>query len=143
MTLILVYATIILSWIGYHTSILHYPYNKSDWSKVRLFLDIIILVLYAYLVFVVADLQKVFLGLGIVFVVYMVNGIIRIREWHDGKVSKPWLSAIFAVAFFIVWYLIGVYPDFSWIFAVSGLVLLLSYRLIKRKDVLPASCSWN
>jgi hypothetical protein len=99
-TLILVYATVILSWIGYHTSILHYPYNKSAWSNIRLFLDIIILVLYAYLVFVVADLQKVFWGLGIVFSFYVIDGLIRIREWHDKKVSKPWLSAIFAAVFF-------------------------------------------
>lgn len=138
-TLILVYATIILSWIGYHTSILHYPYNKSDWSKIRLFLDIIILVLYAYLVFVVADLQKVFLGVGIVFVVYVIDGLVRIREWHDGKVSKPWLSAIFAGAFFVVWYLITIElcRDFSWIFAVIGLVLLFIYRVIRGKMYCP------
>lgn len=137
-TLILVYATIIFSWIGYHTSISRYPYNKSAWSRARLALDITILVLYTHLVFSVQDLQKVLLGLAAVFFFYVINGMARIREWHDRKVSKPWLSFIFASAFLFEWYLLGSYPvTYSpyppWILVFVGMALLGGYRIVRAK----------
>jgi len=137
-SLLLVYSTIVLSWIGYHGSILRYPYNKSRWSRIRLLLDIVILVLYSYLVFVSRDLSKVFLGISIVFLVYAINGIVRILEWgRDRKVSAPWLSAIFMVIFLFFcfnnrWledFLAPVYVE--WLLLVLGLVLVFVYRLIR------------
>ena len=82
-SLVLVYATVILSWVGYHKSVMGYPYNKTPWSRIRLSLDILILVLYSYLVFVAVDFAKVLVGLIAVFLLYVVTGIIRIVEWKD------------------------------------------------------------
>src|SRR6266516_7081546 len=76
-SLLLVYTTIILSWIGYHKSIVGYPYNRSIWSRIRVTADILILVLYAYLVFVAETLQLVLGALVIVFVLYAITGLIR------------------------------------------------------------------
>lgn len=137
LTLVLVYATIILSWIGYHTSVSRYPYNKSAWSRGRLFLDIVIIFLYAHLVFAIQDLQKVLFALATVFLVYVINGLIRMREWHDGKVSRPSLSFLFAVAFFVEWYALGssrnVWPYIPWILAFVGVALLVCYRIVRAK----------
>jgi len=140
-TLVLVYATIFLSWIGYHTSISRYPYNKSAWSRCRLFLDIVILLLYAHLVFGVQNLQTVFLGLATVFIIYVINGIARIREWRDGKVSKPFLSFLFATAFLVEWYILESFhtvPYLSWILVFVGLALLIIYRIARAKLGYPA-----
>lgn len=129
LSLILVYATIILSWIYYHKSVLHYPYNKSHWSRVRLFFDLSILVLYAHLVFVAQDLAATLIGLIAIFSVYCLDGIVRILEWHDKKVSKPWLSVVFASIFFGEWYAYAESSFSSWGFS-SWVVVLLSIGLV-------------
>jgi len=48
-----------------------------------------------YLVFVGQDLPKVLLGLTAIFFGCSIDGLIRIRERCDNKVSKPWLSFFF------------------------------------------------
>lgn len=133
LSLILVYFTIVLSWIGYHKSILYYPYNKSSWSRFRLLLDILILLLYTYLVFVGQDLTKVLLGLVAVFIVYLINGACRVLEWHDGKVSKYWLSALFAFFFGLEWYtsLYFEWEYLAWSLLIIAFILLFGYRLIR------------
>jgi len=134
LSLMLVYATIILSWIYYHKSILYYPYNKSGWSRLRLFFDVLILLLYAYLVFVGQDLSSILMGLVIIFVIYGIDGIIRICEWHDRKVSKWWLSFSFAIVFLFEWYA----SQFGWIYSswilfFTALISLFSYRILRSR----------
>jgi 5'(3')-deoxyribonucleotidase len=134
LSLLLVYVTIILSWVGYHKSIQHYPYNKSYWSRIRLFFDITILFLYAYLVFVGQDLSKVLLGLAIIFVIYAIDGISRMLEWHDKKVSQPWLSALLAFFFGIEWYASSLNVELlSWFLFFLALIFLFGYRLVRSK----------
>jgi 5'(3')-deoxyribonucleotidase len=134
LSLLLVYVTIILSWVGYHKSIQHYPYNKSYWSRIRLFFDITILFLYAYLVFVGQDLSKVLLGLAIIFVIYAIDGISRMLEWHDKKVSQPWLSALLAFFFGIEWYASSLNVELlSWFSFFLALIFLFGYRLVRSK----------
>src|SRR5579862_59453 len=103
-TLGVVYVTVALSWVGYHRSISKYPYNKSSWSRVRLSLDVFILVVYAFLAFAAHEPPKVILGLSVVFLLYAIDGASRIAEWKDWKVSKPWLSAIFSVLILGTWW---------------------------------------
>jgi 5'(3')-deoxyribonucleotidase len=130
-TLVLVYATIILSWVGYHKSILRYPYNKSRWSRFRLFFDIVILLLYSYLVFVGQDLPRVLLGLAAIFFVYSIDGLIRIREWRDSKVSKPWLSFLFGVGFVLEWYSLLNWTNLSWVLVFLTLGVVFGYREVR------------
>lgn len=103
-SVILVYTTVILSWQGYHKSISKYPYNETNWSKIRFYMDVFILSIYAYLIFVARSIYQVLIGLGIVFGMYGLDGLIRQAEWSDKKVSKPWLSLLFGAAFFVAWY---------------------------------------
>lgn len=105
-TLALVYLTVGLSWVGYHRSIMKYPYNRSAWSGFRVVLDIFILVVYAFLAFAAKEPPKVVMGLAVVFALYAVDGCARIAEWRDTKVSKPWLSAIFACLLLSVWWFV-------------------------------------
>ena len=125
-SLVLVYATIILSWIGYHKSVIGYPYNMSPWSRIRLTADILILVLYSYLVFVAQSLTPVLGGLVVVFVVYAITGLVRIIEWKDRKVSLPWLSLIFAGLFTVELYLSASHPDVS----ASTILLFLAFATL-------------
>ena len=105
-TLVLVYLTVALSWVGYHRSIMKYPYNRSAWSGLRVTLDVFILVVYAFLAFAAKEPPKVILGLATVFGLYAVDGCTRIAEWRDTKVSKPWLSAIFSCLLLTVWWFV-------------------------------------
>ena len=134
-SLLFVYTTIILSWIGYHKSIVGYPYNRSLWSRIRVTADILILVLYAYLVFVAETLQSVLGALVIVFVLYAVTGLIRIVEWKDRKVSQPWLALLVAVIFALEWYLSGQFVDTlaSTAWLTLGFVILIAYRMVRGK----------
>jgi len=65
--ILVAFSTIILSWVGYHKSISLYPYNKSNWSWLRLLFDILILVLYARIVFVAKQTSEVLFSLMIIF----------------------------------------------------------------------------
>jgi len=94
-------------------------------------------VLYAHLVFNVQNLQKVLLGLAAVFLIYMATGIARIREWRDGKVSKPWLSFVFAIAFVFERYTFefckNAVLELQWVLVFVSLGLLIVYRIAREK----------
>jgi 5'(3')-deoxyribonucleotidase len=139
-SLLLVNATVLLSWVGYHRSVNAFPYNATFVSKVRLTFDLLILVVYSYLVFVVEDLSRVLIGLFAVFFLYVVTGVIRTREWHDRKASRLRLSIIIAVAYFLEWSIsadgflskwsvpmVGE-PVLKWTLVLSALGLMLFYR---------------
>ncbi len=131
-TLVLVYVTVGLSWVGYHRSIMKYPYNKSLWSGIRVVMDIFILVLYAFLAFAAKESSKVILGLALVFGLYAVDGCTRILEWRDAKVSKPWLSALFGVLFLGVWWLLHsgrVTPIQA---VASAFILVVAFRPVRQ-----------
>src|SRR2546428_1323530 len=126
-SLVLAYTTVILSWIGYHKSVIGYPYNTSVWSRIRLVSDVLILVLYSYLVFVAQTLQFVLGGLVVVFGLYALTGLIRIIEWKDRKVSQPWLAIPFGAAFAVEWYVSGSYGAET---SVSALLLGVSFLML-------------
>jgi hypothetical protein len=75
LTLGIVYLTVVLSWVGYHRSISKYPYNQSLWSRVRLGLDIFILVLYAYLAFAAHETEHILPGID-------ETTVIAARKYH-------------------------------------------------------------
>jgi len=132
-SLILVYVMIILSWIGYHTSILHYPYNMSIFSRIRLAQDIVILVFYAYLVFVGENLSSVLLCLGLIYLIYVGDGLTRILEWKDMKVSKFWLSFVFSLFFFGEYCGSIFWKERDEVLVLSALIAVFVYRIIRRK----------
>lgn len=136
LSLVLVYCTIILSWIGYHQSVSKYPYNRTIWSRIRLAGDVIILVVYAFLIFVALDPQRVLSGLALVFVLYVFNGFVRWREWSDRKVSHPILSLEFAIGFVILalayWLLHGSdYIEVRYSIVLLSFFPLFGYRVVR------------
>ena len=133
--LVVAYATIISSWIGYHRSVSLYPYNPNSWGRIHLSLDIFILVLYAFLIFAAQTVSTFLLGLFLVFFFYTVTGIIRIVECKDRTVSKYKLNAGFALAFLLEWYasLSAQKSLISWFLLVFAFILVIAYRWIHQK----------
>lgn len=148
-SLLLVYATVLLSWVGYHRSVNAFPYNATYWSKVRLLFDILILVLYSYLVFVAENISMVLLGLFLASLLYVVTGLIRILEWKDRKVSKLGLCSLLTAGYLAEWLVspAGVFSgwsmsligeeELSWFLVVLALFLLLVYRGIRGRSGYP------
>jgi len=149
LSLLLVNATVLLSWVGYHRSVNVFPYNATFVSKVRLSFDLLILVVYSYLVFVVEDLSSVLIGLFAVFLLYMATGVIRISEWHDRKASRLRLSIVFAVAYLLAWSVspagllskwsisyVGE-PLLQWVLVLSAIALLILYRWMRGRKGYP------
>jgi len=130
-SLVLVYLTIILSWVGYHLSIMTYPYNKTVWSRTRAGMDIFILILYAYLIFVALDFHRVLVGLAAVFLLYVITGFVRQREWNDVKVSQPWLSLSAAIIILILLFLEMDYPSDSVLLLCFSFATLLGYWILR------------
>lgn len=149
LSLLLVYATVLLSWIGYHRSVNAFPYNATSVSKIRLLFDILILVLYSYLVLAAENISMVLLGLFLVSLLYMVTGLIRILEWKDRKVSRLRLSGLLTVGYLAEWLFspAGLFSSWSvpligeetlsWFLVVLALVLLIAYRWIRGRRGYP------
>jgi 5'(3')-deoxyribonucleotidase len=66
-------------------------------------------------------------------VIYSIDGIVRICEWHDGKVSKWWLSLSFAIIFLAEWYATIITHISLWILSFTALISVISYRIIRSK----------
>jgi len=85
-----VFTTTVLSWIDWHTTMVYSPYDTHHRSeKVRLFADLLVVVIYAYLLFAVeplvghpgVSLQRYLLGYPLVFFAYLVSGVTRRRNY--------------------------------------------------------------
>jgi 5'(3')-deoxyribonucleotidase len=73
------------------------------------------------------------MGLVIIFIIYGIDGMVRICEWHDGKVSKWWLSLSFAIIFLAEWYMAVLTYIPLWILSLMALISVISYRIIRSK----------
>ena len=131
-TLAVVYMTVAFSWVGYHRSISKYPYNKSRWSMSRLSLDVFILVVYAFLAFAAPETTRVIAGLAVVFALYAIDGLTRIAEWRDSKVSKPWLSLVFSALLMGVWWLLHMNYLSPMFAVISSGILVCLFRPIRK-----------
>lgn len=95
-----VYVTVILSWTGYHRSLLKFPYADSPHSLFRLFADFGIVLAYALMLDQVDAIDQAgeirpYLALYIlVFLGYILSGALRLKEYprppgkpasHQGK----------------------------------------------------------
>ncbi len=134
---VLIFLAIGLSWLGYHTSIKSYPYNKTRWSKVRIVLDFFVLFLYTILTSSImgatTDSSRILFSLFLVFAVYSIIGKVRRAEWRDTKVAKPWLSLFFALAFLAEWVALNFYQTDPVILLLLAIPLNGGYRSIRSK----------
>lgn len=142
--LLAVYMIILFSWYGYHKSVLRYPYNQTIWSRLRLVLDLLILVTYAYILYGLFDPFKLLIGSAAVFILYFFTGLVRIKEWNDSKVSKWYLHVIFAFLFLLCYYisyyiLQGAMNEYTLklFIAIFTISLTLGYRFTRFKKGYP------
>jgi hypothetical protein len=110
-----VYATTVLSFIDWHLAMEQRPYLVTwdlDYSerlreRLRVFIDLIIVILYAYLLInatVLIDhpghsLSSFLIGFPLIFVFYTVWGVLRRNRYPKASKSTPWVLAGFAVVF--------------------------------------------
>ena len=99
--LFLAYAAIVLSWIGYHQMIEYNYYSDSFWGYSRFILDILLVFLYAILIYSYKDVVNFFILLPIIFIIYATGGFIRNKEYKK-EVSWQKGSIIYAVIFILV-----------------------------------------
>lgn len=90
--LVTVYVTTVMSWYDWHGTMVDRPYDMSrfGWTEwARLGSDMVIVVLYAYLLFSIApfesnpsaDIWRHLLGYPLVFLVYLFSGVTRRRTY--------------------------------------------------------------
>ncbi|MEM3907436.1 MAG: hypothetical protein QXZ17_11335 [Nitrososphaerota archaeon] len=137
LALLAIYVIVIYSWYGYHRSIYMFPYNRTIWSRVRLMLDLSILIVYAYMLFGLKDPCRLLLGSTLVFLLYFITGLVRIKEWNDSKVSKWRLNLIFMLVFMTLYIIfssqiimVNRYIE-SIVISLITIIITLSYRIIR------------
>ena len=87
-----VYVSAIMSWAGYHHRMNEYPYTPTKFGVIRLFIDIFIVIIYAYLLFAGSGkeqtIEPYLWGFSFVFMAWIFSGLLRCLEHHDWKASK-------------------------------------------------------
>lgn len=88
--LIAVYATAIMSWAGYHYRMEQYPYTHTKLGIWRLFIDILIVITYAFLLFAgtTQAIEPYLWGFSVVFLWYVISGLLRCKEYAEPEASR-------------------------------------------------------
>jgi hypothetical protein len=143
-SLIVAYAAIILSWVGYHQLIEYNPYNLNAWGYGRFSLDVIIVFIYTILMYSTENTTLYLACYPIIFLIYAIAGVVRNKE-YKAKVSWPKGSLKYTLyfsiilAFWIVWeHLVSFYPavsvfPLSWVMVAILLPVNLIYRYNRAK----------
>jgi len=143
-----VYVTSIMSWTGYHVRMEQFPYTHTKFGIFRLYTDILIVIVYAFLLFAGTrqgqSIVSYLCGFSGVFLLYVVSGWLRCREYNDPKASKLRLligfflgfSLLVPLPFAILTYYTGVSaiflnPIFVGLPLLTMLILRLWHELIK------------
>lgn len=151
-----VYLTVIMSWVDFSFTTLSNPY-KFTWrpylaERLRFFVDLLIVVLYAYLLFALGPLVKDnsvnlwnwVLVYFLLFLLYLGSGLLR-RKKHGKSASRIGLIIIFGVvllgifaAYICLRLLIIPQSSYCWlnlgvIFAI--LMVMVSYRIIRQQNI--------
>lgn len=152
-----VYLTTTLSWIGYHRSMNRYPYEtRSMKAWVRMFMDFIIVSVYAFLVFSVDDLQegvkastleRYLFGYFLMFIFYLASGFSRIWEKDDPQASQ-WRGLLIFALYYLL--LVLLYPHMlirqpisaetiNWLFLFACPAPYVGYRVWRHGRYAPSS----
>ena len=90
--LIGVFLTSVMSWTGYHARMGHYPYTPTKLGVFRLYVDIFIVAIYAFLLFAGTrqgqSIELYLWGFSGVFLLYVVSGWLRCMEHNDWEASE-------------------------------------------------------
>ena len=147
--LIAVYFTAITSWTGWHKSTTEYPYSDSRIGEARSVVDAIIVAVYGALLFFGSRIDNslfwYLLGFVIVFVLYLVSGIMRRTEYHTKEASQTNLIVkhciplvIGAIAYIILSKVLSQFSTAAiWAFVLLPLLTMTSYRWYRNWRKLP------
>lgn len=127
--LIVAYAAVILSWIGYHSMINQFPYRSNLLGKMRFWIDILIVFIYISFIYSKDNLSLFLFWFIPIFLLYAIGDCIRDIEYNS-RVSQKYKSFLFAFLFAIIWVIYyKLNPVISGL-AMSYLVLLLNLSLL-------------
>lgn len=150
-TVLLGYATVILSWVGYHRSVKRNPIKLSKLSGWgRFILDVILLILYFLLLVRYHNFGGELYVLGFIYFVFIVWDIFKMREHPRGSYGPEetqWLRCVaqrgVTVFWFIVFVAFALFYRFSpprerfgcedWLMWLSALAATVLYRVHKDK----------
>lgn len=105
--LFLAYTAIVLSWMGYHKMMVYNFYKQNKYGYLRFSLDILLVFLYAVLLYSYDNSIRFFSILPIIFFIYTIGGILRNKEYNN-NVSWPKGSLMFTGLFtinFLIYYI--------------------------------------
>jgi len=142
--LLAVFLTTVLSWIDWHITMELHPYDRRrpiEWG--RLTADLLIVVLYAYLLFTVeafvaspgASVQAYLLGFPIVFALYLLSGVARKATY--GVAASRFIPILVFLCFFLLLWLVYAAasspssPDRNLAFLGLVLVGMVGYRVFR------------
>jgi hypothetical protein len=148
LALVLIYYTVVRSFIAWHISVETGHYKiASDERKtelLRVFMDLFVVVLYAYMLFAAeplrdhprSDIDALLLAFPMVFVLYLAWEVLRRMAWSESDDAELWVLGGFAVLYGMLLWAYGCLPSGidpemrnSAVLAVA-LVLMAAYRLI-------------
>ena len=146
-----VFYTIVASWIDWHVVMAHRPYDTRQLvDRFRIYSDVAIAVLYAYLLFTIeplisdAGVSLVYhlIGYPLVFVLYLTSGFLR-RRVHGKRASRPsyMIYACIAYTLLAIGYHIARAQAFvdaetqNALAIASILTLMFAYRGFRRRRV--------
>ncbi len=144
-----VYVTSIMSWTGYHSRMEQYPYTPTKLGIFRLYTDMLIVIFYAFLLFAGTSqntsMESYLWGFSSVFLLYIVSGQLRRKEYNDKRASKQMLLWVFFGALFVVASLFTILIHctrvditlLDWIFVFLPLLIMISFRLCHELIQLP------
>lgn len=116
--LITVFTATILSWIDWHITMEKRPYNFGPgeplriYHKLRVFSDVLVVTLYAYVLFAIkkfsddssGDISGFIIGFVYIYAGYLISGALR-RRVYGRLASKLQLIIIFGIIFFAYYFI--------------------------------------
>jgi succinate dehydrogenase hydrophobic anchor subunit len=135
-TLILVYALVITSWVGYHQSVENYPLKSVG----RFLIDIVLLFLYYFAFANAKNFGAVLIAIALSFFAYMLWDSVRLYENRENLNKDLWkrllVSIIFAALYLIITVLYGyaignIAAGIEWLFLGVSVTFLVAYRILK------------
>lgn len=140
-----VYSVIILSWTGYHTSLVDFPYTRSFRSLLRLFADFSIVVAYAFLLWTIGHVKlgervdTYVIAYLLIFGLYIISGRLRQSEYGRQASRQGLLWIAFAgYAVLLAAYKAGLHAFekcqglFDWMAVVSAIGIMVAWRAARR-----------
>jgi hypothetical protein len=138
--LIGVYTTSIMSWTGYHKRATEYNYTHTRFGILRLCSDILIVIMYAFLMFIGTKQHQpieCYLWIfSVVFTLYIISGWLRRKEHNDKKASSIkkliyfWIaSMVVSVLFTILFRCTSISVCIlNWSFLFIPILLMIAFR---------------